>query len=859
MQGKAINIICSIGNMNLTTKAIKSLDIERNFSDVSNKFSLVLLDTPQTGLSDLELYMCAGNRAISISYNDNPDKSGFTTFKGQIWDYTSSFVGNIKQLTISGYISRTQSYDTSGVALYNIDWNNYYCLRVDTKETWNTYKMYTRTNYHHANWYVRNKNSYDTDKSKYTMENQVVVLEKDFASWYKRNAVTVKVKGPGKSIDLPVPDSFAKMEPKKDGYAGDHVDPDNLLWGTLGVIYKDPKTGETLKDEHDNPIEPPEDEVGNYDIFWVQENDHYNDSAKTPLPGKGSIRAFKLASDTTAYIQLNPTKNYYGSGFFLNSSTGVDPSYVVKQLCELEGWKYNDSTIVQTAMVPNSDSFKMNNQSALQYISEVLAPLSITPVGIYKDKSGNDVKVTQGVAGFTCWFDSNDVFHFEPLSNLYYRDKRDIIMGYNIPNSPVISFQVDTKGTCFYTTNAQQLNSIYITTGKQVTSIDVTSEVEVDSYNKVKGHNENLDNFFGYTYEEIKNKYDKADVSATNGLYLGFGNASISTDINKSKYNESLSTVLGTTDNKVSIVSSAVQKKLVTKLNSSAVASDTNIAAQLKNASKKIEQFMITATLNMWGDTRITPASIVNVINMVKSTDSDYTSKHPTSGDYLVLKQVDKISGSDFTQQLSLIRANATLYDNINPQNIDFSKGVRLDETKTEMEERIEKNQAFLKKQKERAYASSVLAPILSLWSEYLDAIKRHYNWCWWQGKSQPAIYEDMMLLSTTASTPADKSTAWYKWVNDNPDDIQVDPLVEAWYKKALSYKENGKLGTKLLHKPQTMKSCPSHVTLEYDLATTSDGGFTPPFTRPNGPTIDTSSGYPKFTYPGATGSLLGR
>lgn len=847
MNKKAINIICSIGDMALTRRAIKSLEIERNFSDVSNKFSMVIIDTPQTGLTDLELYMCAGNRSISISYNDNPDSSGFVAFKGQIWDYTSSFVGNIKQLTISGYISKTVTYDTSGTAFYNIDWNNYFCLRANTLGFWNVYYMHTKDVDRHSTWLERNKESYQDDKSQYISQNQNVVEYKDFSALYTQNAITLKVKGPGGEIDLPIPDSFAPMvfaSEEEDGYAGDNVDPKNYLWGELGAVYVDPRTAKPYVDPDDKPIEPPDPE--NYDIFWVQQNDRYSDGSY--IGGAGSYRAFKLVNDSQAYIQLNPAKPYFGSGTFINSSLGVDPSYIVKQLCTLEGWDFDDSTIVQTSMVPNSDAFKMSNQTALAYIMEVLAPISITPTGIYTTKDGKEVYVKEGQAGFTCWFDSNNKFHYEPISNLYRQDKRNILLGYNIPNSPVISFQVDTKGTCFYTTNAQKINSIYITTGKEVESIDITSSDLIDEYNKVSGHNEKLDEFFGFTYDQINALYKN---NYTNDLYLGFGDkATIDTKIDKSKYNSNLATVTPDEGLPIKIESEDVNNKLVTSIPSSGAESGLSLATQLKDATSKIEMFMITATLNMWGNTEISPSTLINITNMVKSTDSDYTSKHPTSGDYLVLKQVDRISTDSFTQTLSLIRANTTLYSNINPQNIDYSKGVKKDETKTSSEKREEAYQE-LEDKLNTNNPSVYVNTILSLWDEYLSAIARkHPSWIWWGNR--PAIYEDILIIDL--NNYGDKSTSWYRYgkkSNGLPsldmEDFWIDPMIESWLTKAKEAKQKGTLGDKILHDPVTMPDTMDRSKMEFDLTykgpTLTTEPTKPTYKNPNTPELPNYSG----------------
>lgn len=851
--GKSINIICSIGSVNISKKSIKSIEVDRNFSDVSNKFTLTLIDSPTTGLTDLELYMCAGNRTISLSYSDRPIESDLkmATFKGQIWDYTSNFVGNIKQLTITGYVSKmAEGRDTSGTALYNIDWNNYYCMRMSTQTVWNVSKMLYDHNKRHYEWAERNRNSYNDDLSKYTLENADVVYYDNFSARYKDNAITVKITGPGGSIRLPIPDSFAPMvfATEKNAYAGDDKDPYNKLWGELEARYVDPKTGKEYKGE-------PSDKE-NYDVYFIQKNEEY--SSGEPCPGKGSIRGFSLVGGET-YIQLNPAKDYYGSGVFLNSSLGVDPSYVVKQLCDLEGWKYTDTSIVQTAMVPNSDAFKMNGQSAIAYITEVLAPMSITPAGDYTDSKGNKVTVTSGQAGFTFYFDDKNVAHYEPLSKLYKQDLTSILFGYNIPNSPVISFQVDTKGTCFYTTNAQQINSIFLTTGKQVTSIDTTQNDLINEYNKVKGHNENIDRFFGYTYEQIQAKYKKSNEVDSHSVYLGFGDRTMdfskndgwiagqdnlaTQDYVTSSYgyyyntDHEITDFSNTENGYSSVVSSAVQKNLVTKLSSSAVADPTIVTTSLKNASAKIEEFMITATMNIWGDIRLSPASLISITNMVKSTNSNDVSRHPTSGKYLILKQIDKISTDTFTQQLSLIRANASLSSNINPQKIDYSKKVQSNKTKTELEEKAEKAAQFKKEQIEKAQQGTVLQPILSLWDEYLQAIRsKHPTWVWWKG-NPPKIHCDILYMNwpiyhmrTSSGSVIDKADAessWYTYANltnsvigpnikdPDPNKITVDPIIQAWYERAKEYKSKGKLGTKVLHMPQTNLSCPNDI--EYD------------------------------------------
>ena len=101
---KAISIITTIGNKNLSNKAIDSFEMDRNFSDVSNKFTMTIVDSPEVALVDLELYMNAGYRSIKVSYTDTGNVSTYSQFSGTIWDYTCTFVGDIKKLQVTGYL-----------------------------------------------------------------------------------------------------------------------------------------------------------------------------------------------------------------------------------------------------------------------------------------------------------------------------------------------------------------------------------------------------------------------------------------------------------------------------------------------------------------------------------------------------------------------------------------------------------------------------------------------------------------------------------------------------------------------------------------------------------------------------------
>lgn len=843
MKHKAINLVASINGKDLSYKSIESFEMERNFADVSNKFTMVIIDSPHTSMTDLELYMAGGYRQLSVSYNDSPNKEDFVSFKGQIYDYTSAFVGNIKKLTISGYLTRATNYDTSGRATYNIDWNSYYNMRKDVGDFWNVTKMVHFSRDKRGVYIYRMEQSYDKDYEDYKLYNSDVVY-KEFVDMYNTNSIMVKIKGPVGSIEIPYPDSFCTMnittKTDKDGnvieYGGDFVDKNNKLWGALEPHRRDRTNSSTDTDSKPEwvsvknmtkiSVKEAINDSTNVDIFWIQK-------------GTSNIRAFKLKEDDTHYIQMNPEKEYYGAGAFLNNNLGVDPSYIVKMLCKLEGWPYTESTIVQTDLVPNSDAFRMNNKSAIEFINDVLIPVSVTPVGNYYNKNGEITPVKTGETGFTFYFDSSGYAHFEPLGELWKRDKRHITFGYNLPNSPVISFQVDTKGTCFYTTNAQKISTLSITTGQQYEEVTTSSEQSVLEYNKVSGHNESLDKYFGYTYSEIKKMYDNAS-SSTNGMYLGFGS---NATIGVTSVDENPNTGVGTqTTNYISgniakglltgdavsigaIDSSAVQKNLVTIIPSSGSISASQVSTALADARGKIEKFMLTATMSIWGNTEISPASIISVTNMVKSANDVTVDRHPTSGDYLILKQKDIISKDAFTQQLSLLRANATLTDQINPLKIDYTKRVVANEDKTDKE--IQTEHRVEEQNKSRVSWSS---KITSLWSDYRVGLFNNNKITFKESASKEwDINNQLQVLGALCSSNKDFNHSCkisdpdaLKRIKLRPgigSDIQkqlqemidtaqyvYDPyvslLVYNWYYKALEAKADGTLGKTLLHTP---------------------------------------------------------
>lgn len=691
---KSINLVVSIGNKSLTNKAVTDFSMERNFSDNVNKFSMTIQDDPKVNLVDLELYMNAGYRNIQVAYTDTSEFAETSKFDGTIWDYTSTFVGDKKALQITGYLSRAVKRDYSGNALYNIDWNSYYNLRADSKLMWNAFQQQAIASILLDTWQGQSTEETDMTQNSY-------VLDESFVAVYNSNSVMVDVQGPVGKIQIPVPDVFTMMtktttdEETGEEIPGDDKDPKNVFWGPLvNIGTADRIASMTL-------IDGTKINIKNYIVtgeakeIWVTQEknqDSYVD-----------IRGFSLDGQTT-WIQLPPTNPYYGGGQLIYNTTGVNIKYIVEQLAKLEGWEIG--YIAPTELVPCSDKFKMQNVSAMNFISEVLVPMSVTPAGVYTTVDGEKTTVTTGATGFVPYF-KDGKFYYEPLNSDTTRDQTDIVFGYNIPNSPVISFQVNTKGTAFYT-NALMTNTLSMVTGKQYSDMTVATEELINEYNKVKGHNESLDSYFGYTYEQTEEMFKEqlenyassknvflkdaisqraqstisqitpADVqnvisNLPNWILSGLNTANINNILSSLGDLSSYLFTIADTSNEVSYSSDVIQKGLVNNYTSSGTYSETEIRNATKNAYNKIRDFMITAEMTIWGNIHISPNTIINITNMVKSSDPYKPTLHPSSGQFLVLKQEDEISKDTFIQKLSLIRYNDDLQDQMNPK-IDYSK-----------------------------------------------------------------------------------------------------------------------------------------------------------------------------------------
>lgn len=377
---------------------------------------------------------------------------------------------------------------------------------------------------------------------------------------------------------------------------------------------------------------------------------------------KAKLRGFVFPSDPNSvnspnylYIQANPAapRSIYGSAGFLNSGIGVDISYIVKKLADLEGWKYRDSDIVQTDLLVNSDAFIMQNQTAMDFIIDNLVPRAITPIGQYIGIDGKPVVAKTPQGGFYPFFDKDGYFHFQPLTQESIKTLTLDNIGYNMPNSPVLSFQVNTKGTAFYTFNNIEYKPLNIVTGTLTAesgTIDVISAAQANAIAKTKGHNDTFDAWLGLTYNDVEKVRTDKDTPDT--LFNKLTN----------------------------MAKTALVNTPSTLLMGSPVENSTEVTAKLAEAQKKIWDTVIKATLSMWGNTKVCPASNIKITNMIKGANENgqlvnSPQKHPSSGTYLILSMQDKIDSSGYIQNLNLLRYTDDVKASINTYKIDYSKG----------------------------------------------------------------------------------------------------------------------------------------------------------------------------------------
>ena len=779
MEKRQMIILCTIGDMNINFKSITEIKVDRNFSDVGDKFSIELIDSPGVTTYDLELYMNAGYRDIIFKYGDlNTNK--LTSYKGTIWDYTNTFVGNIKRLTITGICDRfTGNNDGPSTYLYNIDWNSYFNIREDETQPYGAIQL--------ANYRLG--------------VSATPILYEEYRNMFLVNSKKIKLTGPSKKdIVLPIPDSFfsitnipenpedienldknaypefyslvkdtstapwgelhsekttnttivsnypcfdaastiykTRTTPEKivaceitenvtginanglDG-TGLYINISNLIsqhtavtsqwpsnfnaytntqslgsWGIQGPLKNKKEVfgdktyinvldknkhivgfrtdgDETKKDNNvflnfiPNAIIraevnaqvlknlKAEKKKGKVDTIDKTQYLYYYDSSNKL---RGFLTLGANNSYDTFFIQANPNTKGFGGAGLVKSGEGVNISWIVKQLCILEGWKTKDEYIVQTELVPDSDAFIMQNQSAFEFIQKNLIPKAVTPAGTYYTNEGYYIDVAKPQGGFGIFFDSDGYLHFQPISQTNL-ERLDIDnLGYNIPNSPTISFQVNTKGTAFYNFQNTKINTTVITSGVEVEEVEIISDELTEDIRKTLGHNDTFDRWLGLSYNTVQNEVEKKMPSDKLVNY----------------YNEGIKIQ----NIAIGLAQNALVSSPTTKLVSSGIHNRDDVIGNIQQAIKYIEDFTITANMNMWGDYRIKPAGIIKIANYVKggANNSNTPQRHPSSGEYMIQKVSETISASGYIQSLDLLRFTRDLNKLINPYNINYER-----------------------------------------------------------------------------------------------------------------------------------------------------------------------------------------
>lgn len=313
---------------------------------------------------------------------------------------------------------------------------------------------------------------------------------------------------------------------------------------------------------------------------------------------------------------------------------GVYISDIVEKLCKIEGWSCEVTPTTWTSYEAIQDSLIMDGRNALDYIVNVLAPLATSENGY----TGYIVKL------------ENNHLTFQPavpdrLGTL------EIRMGYNIPDSPVLSFSCKTRGTFIMHGVAEEVSTVTNYSNESAvlqtyTKAESFIESKFASKSTTQGSNWFSKGLFSY-YGFLNNLEGYNSFFTTfygDDFYYGENNVdkkkSFSFSINDfqgNKVNASLST---------SLIRSTPYSSL----------GDLS-GAKVLNDLSRFEETSIKAEINIIGDNRIIPNSYIEVINMTRR------GRHYTSGIYWINKMTDSFSKGTWTQKLECNR-----YDS----NVDF-------------------------------------------------------------------------------------------------------------------------------------------------------------------------------------------
>ena len=312
------------------------------------------------------------------------------------------------------------------------------------------------------------------------------------------------------------------------------------------------------------------------------------------------------------------------------------------QLCEIKDRK-NPKIVATAASSYKSDFLSMNGSTALEYITQQLCPNAVEDGGT-------------GRTGFQCFFDSNGRFHFEPI--LLTKTTSTITLGYNIPNSPVISFTVKSRGQLLMLGIDENVDQTNMVTG------DLMS-VSVDKQSMVMSETEaTLNELYLNTYNENPN-YQPTFSSFTEGdrttaqlrynEWLAYKDEAQFFNLQlfnyygyEPKLDEYINFIVST---KLGAYDLPYGTSLLRKTYKSSSATSTQVVLEALADLTHLRNTAIRAELTMVGDNKIAPGQYITIVNYTRR------GKHYTSGDYYVQEITDSVTASNgFTQNLTLIR-----------------------------------------------------------------------------------------------------------------------------------------------------------------------------------------------------------
>lgn len=366
----------------------------------------------------------------------------------------------------------------------------------------------------------------------------------------------------------------------------------------------------------------------------------------TDKPLKG-MKPMTVEQRVTQYLQAA-----YRSAFPITYGI-VYISDIVAQLCRLEGWN-NPYIVATTATSYKADYLSMDGMGALEYISQKLCPNAMESGGT-------------GRVGFECHFDSNGRFHFQPIDINGTNAKTVIELGYNINNSPVISFTVRSRGQLLMLGVDESVEEISSITGETI-SVNSQRSGTLMSETEARLNQEAIKN----GYSAITNEEGKVIGISASGT-AQFFNLSLFNyygyESNINEYKQFLSKISeqGSINENMPYGTSLIRKTY-----SSSGSSSTSATLKAYKDLNQLAKTCIKAELTMVGDNTITPGKYIHIENYTRK------GRHYTSGNYYVQSITDSVTATNgFTQTLTLWRYSPTVYSmNNSPATTTINSGV---------------------------------------------------------------------------------------------------------------------------------------------------------------------------------------